>query len=934
MQRPAERAVAGRRVGRSVQVTAGARHVGRATFVGRVEALGTLDAAAELAGAGQPQVVVVQGEAGIGKSALLTSFSGRLDGFTVLAASGDELEISLEFGLVDQLLGHRKGWKEPYAAGLGVLQYLGHASADQHCLVLIDDAHLADQPSLAALNFMFRRLGTDPVILVLGLRPEGTSSVPAGLLRRAKGAGAVVELGGLSAEEVQALACARDVGALTRRAAERLRVHTGGSPLHLCALLDEIPASTLEAMEQPLPAPRSFALLVLRDVARLTPAAQRLVSTAAVLGERADTRVLLNVSGIDPSQAPATLEELHQHGLLTLPPGADQVRFRHPLIRAAISDDLGPGTRIELHRRAAALLPGAAGVRHRVAATLAPDATLASELEQHALEQAHAGHLAAAANDWLTASRFSANSEDAGRRLLHGVDLLLATGDVATATAHTNRVDALPESGPRLYVQARAALLTGHADEASALGRRAWERLSELGPGQGDQLAAMLAQIDVLRDRGAEAARWAATALQGDLDPAQARHTRALRAQTLMVSGQGHLGLAELADLPDNPHDVDRARHPELAARGILRTALGQLEAGEKDLLVAASLDYGDLSPFRLTARAQLATARFRRGDWTPAQVVAEEVVSLAADMEQHWLAAFLHATAALVPAGRGEWESARRHVEAAHAAAARLAEPASAHYADDADIFLAMCRGDAAQVVRIAATMIDGDTTPREPGILTWPVHLVAALIQLRRLNEAEHELDRLEDLARRRGHPSRLAAAARLRGQLADSRRDQHTARAAFDQAMSLGRDDAEGVDADERAVAHLAYAAFLRRRGERRAAIAHAREARARYTALGARPFVQRADRLLNACGINDDTTTVIEDWASPLTPQERAVATLIATGRTNQQAANELVVSAKTVSFHLQNVYAKLNVHSRAQLTRRLSEGPQSLRSTPA
>src|SRR4029077_16864405 len=133
-------------------------------------------------------------------------------------------------------------------------------------------------------------------------------------------------------------------------------------------------------------------------------------------------------------------------------------------------------------------------------------------------------------------------------------------------------------------------------------------------------------------------------------------------------------------------------------------------------------------------------------------------------------------------------------------------------------------------------------------------------------------------------------------------------------------------------ERAAAHLAYATFLRRRGERRAAIAHAREARARYAALCARPFLQRADQLLNEGGVPADSTetavedAAIEDWASPLTPQERAVATLIATGRTNQQAANELVVSAKTVSFHLQNVYAKLDVHSRAQLVGRLNPDP--------
>ena len=218
-------------------------------------------------------------------------------------------------------------------------------------------------------------------------------------------------------------------------------------------------------------------------------------------------------------------------------------------------------------------------------------------------------------------------------------------------------------------------------------------------------------------------------------------------------------------------------------------------------------------------------------------------------------------------------------------------------------DIFLAMCRGDAAQVVR-TATLNDRSTAPHEPGMLTWPVHLVASLIQLRRLNEAEKELDRVEDLAHRRGHPSRLAAAARLRGQLADARRDHQTARAAFDQAIASDMTTSRAsMPTNEPPRTWPTGPSFGAAGNVAPRSRTPARPAP--VTPHSGRPFLQRADQLLNECGVPADSTdtaiedAAIEDWAGPLTPQERAVATLIATGRTNQQVAEQAVVSAKTI-----------------------------------
>jgi len=887
--------------------------MGTSSFVGRVEPLQRLGRAFASATSGVPQVVAVEATAGMGKSALLTEFCDGLDGGHRLLGSGDEVEATLRFGLLEQLLQTRPAWADPFNAGAALLQQVGRLPGDGPVVIVVDDAHWSDLWSLQALNFMVRRLRSDPVLLVLAYRPEQAFRLPVGLVQRADAADSRVPLGGLTGDEIQELASALGAGPLTDRAAARLHGHTGGNPLHLRALLRELRLADLEALDRPLPAPRSFALLVINDLAGASTSARRVASAAAVLGDQASVSDILALAEIDRANAPDAFEELTRVGILRFPAGETQVRFVHPLVRAAIYDDLGPGMRCQLHERAAHLMSGLPALRHRVSAAIVPEPGLATDLETEGDAQVRAGQLSVAAEAWLAAARLGGAPAETERRLLTGVDLLLRSGDVAAALGYADRIDAIEPTAQRLYLQSRMAWLTGQADHAVRLGKQAWDQLSGLGPGERDQLAAMLAQIEVLRDHGAEAARWAATALVGGLDPDQAPLTRSIQAQGLFASGNVDAALRVFGDLPRDPRLVDPRRHAELTVRGVLRAASGDLARADADLMVAGSVLHGDLSEFRLIARAHLALARFRAGDWTSANVVAEEVVSLAADMEQHWIAGYVHAIAAMVPAGRGEWETAQRHADKAARMAAEFQDPATGAYADDAAVFLATCRGEPADVVSLADSLRRGPLiTPHEPGLFTWPVHLVSALVELGRLDEAEDELARVEDLARRRAHPTRLAAVARLHGQLANARGNQKDARAAFETAIARGDDR---VDADERAIAHLNYARFLRRRGERRAAVAHLVEARRRYGLLAAGPFIARCDDLLSACGVQGPGQASSVDV---LTPQERAVAALICAGRTNRQAAEELVVSPKTIGYHLANAYTKLGVHSRAQL----------------
>ena len=195
----------------------------------------------------------------------------------------------------------------------------------------------------------------------------------------------------------------------------------------------------------------------------------------------------------------------------------------------------------------------------------------------------------------------------------------------------------------------------------------------------------------------------------------------------------------------------------------------------------------------------------------------------------------------------------------------------------------------------------------------MQWPVQYVGALLELGHLDEAEREIEQFEELARERSCHSRLAGLARLRGELATARRDHQMARASFEAALELDRGAVSALDS---ALSQAAYGRFLRRRGEKRAATTRLTDARKRLHALGARPFVIRVDEELAACGVTANGGQ--EELPRPLTPQERTIATLVCQGLTNQEVAQHLVLSVKTIGYHLNNVYTKLDVHSRTQL----------------
>ena len=882
-------------------------------FVGRAAELDWLAGRLETAVSSRPATVVVDGPPGIGKSALVSAFlTGRCEG-RVLSASGDESETSLAFGVAHQLLGTAEdSWEDQFAAGAAVLADLDRHGDVRPTVIVVDDAHLADAASLGALTFALRRLAADPVLAVLVTRDDQVSRLPPGLLRLADAHGDRLHLRGLAESEVDELLRARGLGPAGATAA-RLRRHTDGSPLYLRALLDELPAEVLVAAE-PLPAPPSYALLVTGALAGHSAPAQRLARAAALLPDGSEMRVVAAVAGVArPEEA---LEELRRAPAILTPtegPGGWTLRFPHPLVRAAVYDDLGPGTRRALHARAGDVLTGDAALRHLVAAAGGPDDGLADRLAHAAAARLAQGDAHAAAELTLMASRVGTPGTTSDERLLDAVNLFLIDGDLATTKTLAGALALASATARRVYLQARLAWFAGEPEQAESLATEAWARGDELSPDHLGSLAAILSQLHNLRADGLGAAEWAARALALDLPPDLADSTNAAQAFGLALVGRIEEALAVLEPVPSDPTLVRGYSH-QLISRGALRVATDDLAGARRDLDLVCNASHAEVSPQRLLAMGALAEVEFRLGAWDASLAYAEHALSLAEDAEQLWVQGYLHVAAIMVCAGRGDWTQAERHLVAGRALAEQLGDLATFAVCENAGVHIAWCRSEPAEVVSRSALLLSlGGGPTHEPGLLQWPVQYVGALVELGRLDEAEREIGTFEAQARERGCQSRLAALARVRGELATARRDHQAARSSFLAALEL---DQGGVTALDGALGQAAFGRFLRRRGETRAAVQRLEDARARLDALGARPIVGRVVDELAACGVTPTRRTA--ELSQALTPQERTVATLVCQGLTNQEVAQRLVLSVRTVGYHLGNVYTKLGVHSRTRL----------------
>jgi len=595
------------------------------------------------------------------------------------------------------------------------------------------------------------------------------------------------------------------------------------------------------------------------------------------------------------------------------------IAFAHPLVHAAVRDDLGPARRRRLHQAAAALVSGPAALAHRVAAAVGPDERLAADLEVAAREAAEAGEVAQGAARLAQASAASTDRARQERRLLDAVAALAGSGDVSGALALWPQVAQLGARARRSALLGHLDLLCGRGAVVEAHLLEAWQAHNpDTEPLVGADAATSLASYLCTVRRLEEALVWSERAFAASAgDPAARLQALTVVALSLTLAGRAPEGLARLGELPAAAARVPIEATDGLVMRGMCRLFTDDLTGAMTDLSVGvARLRAGVRSTYSSQRLVYLSDAEYRLGAWDDALMHSALAVSLAHDADRTLDLAFVHGYAALVPAARGDWQLAGAHVEASRAAARAFGTGTGVTTAAMAGAELALARGDLDQVLSATAPA-RAMGRAEVPGVADWRPLEAEALIGLGRVDDAGAALAELEAAVPAHGLASASMTAARLHGNLAVLRDDLAGAEESFAAAWQL----APGLALPfQLALLERDDGRRLRRAGDRQSAVARLRQARDRLATLGARPHVAACERELAQCGAEIRPE---QPPAWNLTASELAVARLVSTGRSNREVAGELYVSVKAVEFHLGHVYDKIGIRSRKDLAARLA-----------
>lgn len=915
-----------------------------ALFLGRVDELAEMSTRFTRATRGEPQLVLIDGSAGIGKTSLVRRFLADVAAdCCTLRGSGEEIEMQLPYGVVAQLMSDVPDTLDVLSAGLGrstspgtvlpdpiavgasLLDALGRFQDRAPVIMVIDDVHWADTPSLHALTFVLRRLRVDRVLTVLVTRDPTDPRLPQGLHRVLHDDTTFrLTLAGLGVPELTALNEAVGSSPLPRWAIARLRGHTQGNPLHTKALLQQFPAEVLGAQRAFLPAPRRYERLVAERLDACAPRTRHLVGAASVLGMSSPLHLAARIGAVPhplEALAEAMMRELLEEGAVGTMP---KVAFPHPLLRAAVYHRLEPNERSRLHRLAADLSgdPNIA-LQHRVHAAVGPDADLADELILFATQQSEEGSWSAAASASMAAARLSTGRAHRAQRMLQAVEYLLLAGDVSQAAQLEQTVREIAPGAEQHYVLGHLALTAGRLEEARRELAACWESCdATTGTETLRKAAEQMAWLCLIQGDASSIVAWARRGL--DLPPGKrSSFLRDSLAIGLAISGDYAEGMKSLAHLsvsgPRNgPEQLDG-----LLARGMLHLWNGELRDACRDLKATfASHRRGGLPYAALVALGFLTDAEYRAGLWDDAIAHGTQAVSLAEDTDQISILAVVHAFTACPLAGRGDFQAAEAHARAAAEHARVLGDVNDTAFAATALALVHTARGDYEGVVGELSPLLRQDILHRrgieEVGLVPWRPLLVEALARTGRTDEADEVLNPYESGAAERHRWLDQTAAARCRGILEEARGDAEAAERSYRTGLTHCE---RGEPCWEAALLHLSYGTFLRRAGRRSNAVAELEAASQTFRRLQAVPYLQRCDRELTACG--RVAARPQDARHRVLTAQELTVARLAIQGMTNRQIARELLLSVKTIEYHLGNTYTKLGISSRMGLIAKLA-----------
>jgi DNA-binding CsgD family transcriptional regulator len=913
-----------------------------AELIGRPAECGVLDRLARSVRGGASRALVLHGEPGVGKTALLDYLAGQAPGCRVARSAGTQSEMELAFAGLHQLcapmLAHLDALPAPqrdalriafgisagaapdrFLVGLAVLSLLSEVASEQPLICLIDDEQWLDHASAQVLAFVARRLDAESVGLVFAAR--GPSGDLAGLPE--------LVLGGLRDPDARALLDSVLPGLIDARIRDQIVAETQGNPLALLELPRGLtPAQLAGGFGLPgaVPLAGSIEDSFRRRVSALPDQARQLLLLAAAdpTGDPALVWRAAGRLGIGTDAAgPAAEADLAEFGT--------RVRFRHPLVRSAVYQSASARDRHQVHQALAdvtdAQLDPDRRAWHRAQAAPGPDEEVAAELERSASRAQARGGLGAAAAFLRQAATLTLNPARRAGWALAAARLKVQAGAFDMARDLLTMAEAGPlndlQQAHADLVRAQLAFVTNRGSDAPQLLLQAARRLRP---------------IDVSLSRATY------------LDALSA----GMFAGRLASPGSSVLEVARAAtDAPPLPGPGQSPRSPDLLLDGLaaeyndgcaaavptLRQALAGFGHGmpaEEELhwvwlaSVTAMRIWDDCCLDRLSARhvqlargagalSELTLALVTRaymliftGELTAAAALAEEAQAVKEATGSN-LAPY--ASLALA-AFRGDQAGVAALVETTKEDVTRRGEGVGITFAEWASAVLSNGLGhyrDALAAARRACAY-DADL-----GSMIWPVvELIEAGARCGVADTVTAAYTRLAEMTSASGSDWALGLQARSQALLSDGAAAERLYR------ESIARLSRTRLRVDL-ARAHLLYGEWLRRERRRGEAREQLRTALGLLEAMGVAGFAERARRELRATGETAHKRTG-SGRHDALTAQETQIARLARDGLSNPEIGSRLFISARTVQYHLGKVFTKLDITSRSQLDQALPTNP--------
>ncbi|MFD0903186.1 ATP-binding protein [Actinomadura sediminis] len=835
--------------------------------------------------------LLLRGEAGIGKSALLDDAAAALTaagGTHVLRAVGVEAESNLAYAGLNQLLWHvrdrldalpaaqsaalRAALDDPgaptdhrdrFTAGLAVLTLLADlAEENGPALCIVDDAQWLDGATAQSLLFAARRLTAEGVVMLFAARDTGFAGTSLPELRLER----------LDARDAERMLADRDV---PRAARARVIRESQGNPL----ALRELATGQGTPDAQPLPVADRVTAAFRERIAELPDKAQVMLLLAAAEG-RGHMPALLRAARLFDAGL-TDLAPAERAGLVDV--SGRSVSFRHPLILTAAYQGAVATQRIAAHR---ALADSAddleCRVRHRAASTMVPDEDVAQDLQAAAERARNRTGYATASALYRQAAELTPDTQARAERLAAAADLTFQAGNVEEAeqlSASAERLTADPAARARLG-RLHATVEFERGDPRAAV-RMLTEHAAHADPA--DRTA-------MLRDAATYA--WTSGDAPSLLRIATTTDDPYVRGLAHEVRGEHDRGLPILAGLLARPDDPLRAAQLALILgddRAVLDLTTAETRRCRRHGLVGALPNV-----LQTQAHAQIMT-----GLHADAEASVAEAVALARDTGLARRAGRLRAALARVAAIEGDEDRLRDLV--------RDAPPPGGGYADSARALLDLALGRHDDALRRLDDIAAGPRRHGSHAILSAADQVEAAVrAGTPDLARAAHE--RFRAWARASGQPWALAVAARCEALLTDAEEP-------FKIAAELHEQSTRPF---ERARTELLYGEWLRRSRRRSDARVPLRSAVETFERLRATPWLDRARAELRATG-ESTSTSAAPNALDRLTPQELQVVRLAAEGTSSRDIAAQLFLSPRTVEYHLYKAYPKLGISSRRELS---------------